>query len=239
MGLSFEKEYAKRKGCAWAALRSLNNVWKSRASTSTKRQLFGALVEPIFTYGLHTWPLTKTRTVMIHGAYSRMLRFALGLPPACISRKVINTEGLYNDLPFLPTQLATRRFGFTAHAARAHLEKRVIHPFIDLVFFEPADKQYPRKKHAPRNTFQSVLLRECRVETVEQLKELMQDRHKARKVQHEIGQQSNDEMLAHVLQRRLKGQLRGYFGLSAKDVCLPKSLPAKRWKSHRIPSRAR
>eukprot|EP00760_Papus_ankaliazontas_P027514 PhM_4_TR3375/c0_g1_i1/m.90646 len=64
-------------------------------------QVFAALVEPIFTYGLHLWPSSIQRINAMHSAYSRMLRYALGLPPAIASQQR-STESLYDGMPYLP-----------------------------------------------------------------------------------------------------------------------------------------
>eukprot|EP00760_Papus_ankaliazontas_P014410 PhM_4_TR16079/c7_g4_i5/m.94272 len=85
LALSWEADFKKRKSNAWCALRKLKEVWMSRQPEQVKRQLFAALVEPIFTYGLHLWPSSVQRINAMHSAYSRMLRYALGLPPAIAS----------------------------------------------------------------------------------------------------------------------------------------------------------
>eukprot|EP00760_Papus_ankaliazontas_P014404 PhM_4_TR16079/c7_g4_i13/m.94288 len=74
LALSWEADFKKRK----------SNAWMSRQPEQVKRQLFAALVEPssptVSICGLRPYRINA-----MHSAYSRMLRYALGLPPAIAS----------------------------------------------------------------------------------------------------------------------------------------------------------
>eukprot|EP00759_Apiculatamorpha_spiralis_P050563 PhF_6_TR4824/c4_g1_i10/m.6695 len=88
----------------------------------TKRTLFQSLVEPIFSYGLHAWALTVAKRAQLNGTYGRMLRFALGLPPAFITRDIVGTEKLYGDLPFISSLIEKRTFTLLGHTLREHIK---------------------------------------------------------------------------------------------------------------------
>ena len=62
---------------AWAALNSMNILWKSNLSENLKRSFFRAVVESVLVYGATTWTLTATLEKRLDGAYTRMLRAAL------------------------------------------------------------------------------------------------------------------------------------------------------------------
>ena len=105
-----------RKGKAWASLLSLKAVWKSEATIDCKRDLFYALIEPILSYGMIAWPLTLRFQDAVDATFSRMLRFALGLDPACVSRLEWPTESLYGRDPSSPPLLKPDEF-HTLHIA--------------------------------------------------------------------------------------------------------------------------
>eukprot|EP00759_Apiculatamorpha_spiralis_P003696 PhF_6_TR11716/c3_g4_i1/m.19103 len=125
MILDWNEEFGRRIKLAWCALRNVSTIWASNAKLETKRQLFRALIEPIFTYGLCAWPLNTSRRAEIDSAYSRMLRYAL--PPASITINTPDhwsTERVYGinehhtpepwksteTSAFISTQLSVRRF---------------------------------------------------------------------------------------------------------------------------------
>ena len=61
----------------WAALNSLNIIWKSNLSSKLKRNFFRSTVETILVYGSITWTLTSTLEQTVDEAYTRMLRAAI------------------------------------------------------------------------------------------------------------------------------------------------------------------
>eukprot|EP00759_Apiculatamorpha_spiralis_P050562 PhF_6_TR4824/c4_g1_i10/m.6693 len=102
-------DFARRKSKTWSSLKSFNGIWTARVSFDAKRRLFQALVEPILTYGLSAWPLTESQKTDLNGTYGRMLRYALGLPPAYLSRQKYPSEIVYGDTPMLSAQASHRR----------------------------------------------------------------------------------------------------------------------------------
>ena len=59
---------------AWAALNSMNIIWKSKLSIPLKINDFRAAVEAVLVYGSVTWTLTTSLEKTIDGTYTRMLR---------------------------------------------------------------------------------------------------------------------------------------------------------------------
>ena len=158
-----------------------------------KRQLFRAIVEPILTYGLCAWPLTVERTQRVDGMFGRLLRYALGLPPAFVSHDLVGTEALYGDIPFLSTMMTSRRISLIAHTLRAHVDGRT-HSLVDALLYDPTAGaiQTLQPRRGPQITVISSVLRQCRVEFPEQLVELMGDRRKSRALVREVERQATN-----------------------------------------------
>ena len=57
---STQHDVSIRIGSSWAALNSLNIIWKSNLSNKPKRNFFRATVENVLVYGSITWTLTTT-----------------------------------------------------------------------------------------------------------------------------------------------------------------------------------
>ena len=123
--LNFDNDLAMRTGKAWGALKTL---LQSATTPQVKRTLFFALIEPIFSYGLAGWALTCTQLNRIDNKVSRMLRYALGLAPAFISRDTHHTEDIYGEYPFISAQILGRRIHMISHHLRA--QNREHHPYI-------------------------------------------------------------------------------------------------------------
>eukprot|EP00759_Apiculatamorpha_spiralis_P049216 PhF_6_TR44202/c2_g1_i5/m.67838 len=176
--LCFETEFSKRRACAWAAVRTFTPVWQSDAPTEAKRRLFSALVDPIFTYAMHTWPMTVERSRNIDGSYGRLLRFALGLPPACISRHLVHTESLYGNQPFVSSVIAERRVKFVGHVLRAyeHPTTPTLHPLAEVIGY---DTTHLPGRRGPRITLLSTVFRNLRVQYLEQLLDILTNKTKA------------------------------------------------------------
>src|ERR1700690_3058608 len=130
--LDLEEDWKMKKGKAWGALKALDPIWPSSLDMETKRNLFYSLVEPILTYGVWTWPLTRTFLNRLDGCFGRMLRYALGLPPVSISRHTHHTEEVYGGHDFLSTMVLCRRLSFLGHALREHVENRRFHYCIEM-----------------------------------------------------------------------------------------------------------
>eukprot|EP00760_Papus_ankaliazontas_P003629 PhM_4_TR11636/c6_g1_i2/m.6170 len=109
--------------------------------------------------------MTVTRKHTLNGLYGRMLRFALGLPPAYISREFVHTEALYADTPFISTTIVTQQARMVLNAHQDTETGRRVHPLGLLVTYHESAKSH---KHQMLNT----LMRALHVEFVEQLGEL-------------------------------------------------------------------
>ena len=59
---------------AWAALNSMQSIWKSKLSEFLKRNFFRAAVESVLVYGSVTRNLTHSTEKKRKGAYTRMFR---------------------------------------------------------------------------------------------------------------------------------------------------------------------
>ena len=74
-----EKYTKTRKAQAWAAIRKLENIWKSDLPCKLKIHFFCSTVESILLYGAETWTMTKTMNSEINGTYTRLLCHALNI----------------------------------------------------------------------------------------------------------------------------------------------------------------
>ena len=79
---------------AWAALNSINTIWKSKLSTNLKIILFRAAVESVLVYGSVTWTLTTSLEKNIDETYTRMLRAVTNKS----WRDHLSNEKLYGDI---------------------------------------------------------------------------------------------------------------------------------------------
>lgn len=132
--LNFREDFDHRKNKAWGILVQYRGIWKSTHSPQLKRTLFMSLVEPIMTYGMAAWELTKSRIQLLNNAFGHMLRYALGLPGG-EKTKEHHTEEVYGKLSFLSTTIRTRRLSMFAHFVRAYFreENPEIHLFVPIV----------------------------------------------------------------------------------------------------------
>ena len=217
--LNFEDEMVRKKGKAWAAVKTIDGVWQSCVSMSVKRQLFRSIVEPVLTYGLCAWPMTAERTARVDGMFGRLLRYGLGLPPSFVSHDLVGTEELYGDIPFLSTMLASRRVGLIAHTMRAHFDGRQ-HKLIDVLLFDPSLSLQPRR--GPRVTVMSDVLHQCRIEFREQLRDVMLDRKKSRQLVLEVERHHQEAAYYKIFDRRIL-HLLSYFEMPRKE--LKKNIP--------------
>ena len=167
---SFEKEWALRKGKAWAVLMTFDPIWRSQVEWDYKRQLFRSLVEPILAYGMCAFPITETRIKTVNQHYGRMLRRALGLPGVRASYNrtdFVHSEQLYGvgekcHIPFLGTSIRKHRAKMVVKAMREHNSGVRKHVCIDILLFEPSDAWFPPTR-GPRVTVMSSLLKDLRV----------------------------------------------------------------------------
>ena len=211
MVLNFEKEFAKRKGCAWAAVNAFEAVWSSNVSMDLKRRLFKSLVDPIFTYAAHTWSLTRSQMNEVDGAYGRLLRRALGLHPAFLSHDIVHTERLYGELPFITSVIAERRFKFCAHVFRATALCRQSHVLAYALAFDTSHLR-PRVGHS--NTFMATLARDART-VFDGLHPIFMNRSKSLEVATEIRAERQTERYRAIYHRRAS-HMQSYFDEDAE-----------------------
>lgn len=188
------------KGKAWAALRKLSYVWKAPIPAESKRSLFLALIEPILSYPMCAYTLDARTTEKLDSAYSAMLRYALGLKCAYISREFMHTEELFAALPFLSTQLRVRRMSFLAHLCREHFEGRRYHPMITALFWDFSDF----KKGKARYSLREDILYDARVQYPQQLFEIFMSRAKCKKLLQQLARNSQVERWSIIHKRRAR-----------------------------------
>ena len=70
--LGLDNDIRARTSKCWGALKALDGIWHSNLPTSSKRDLFYTLVEPIWTTGLCCWPLSATMEAKLDGTFSRI-----------------------------------------------------------------------------------------------------------------------------------------------------------------------
>ena len=195
---------------AWAALTSLREVWSSILPSSTKRNLFRSLVEPILGYGIVGWPLHSTQAQRVDAAYGRMLRYALGLRSAFLSHEVFPTERIYgtgtpHGIPFLSSELRARRIGLLGHMVRQQVEGRARHDALQLLVWDPS---YLFKKKRGRR---ATLLRELCIDTetgdIAEALELLRERDAARKTRARTLARAQSDAWGRVTRRRDRRQL--------------------------------
>lgn len=205
MFLNFDDEFCKRKKCAWASLAAFKPIWHSDVTMDLKRR---SLVDPIFTYAAHTWPMSTSCANMLDAAYGRMLRYALGLPFAS-SNNIVHTEELYADLPFVSSVIAERRFKFCAHVFRAQFEHKQYHALADVLNFDTSE-MVKRQHTGNTMTYVNTLLRDARFSFLQQLHTVWKDRASTIKFSKEIRAERQSKKYASIYASRIASLLR-YF----------------------------
>ena len=204
--LDFEKEFSKRKGCAWAALKAFDAVWESNVKMDLKRALFKSLIDPIFSYAAHTWALTSTRLNEIDSAYGRLLRRALGLQHAFLSHDIVHTERLYGDMPFISSTILERRFKFCAHVFRATTLCGQPHALAYALAF---DTSHLTPKRGAQSTFMVTLARSVRT-VFDGLHPIFENRARSLKVATEIRAERQTERYRQIYRNRAS-HMQSYF----------------------------
>ena len=114
--LNCEKDFASRRELAWKASIRLVKIWKSKEiSREVKVNLFHACVESTLFYNAGTWTMTKTLEKKIDGAYTKLLRYALGYS----WKDKISNRLLYDNLPRGSQVVQKLRLRLAGHCYRA------------------------------------------------------------------------------------------------------------------------
>ena len=203
---SFEKEWGLKKGKAWAILNKFESLWKAKIKWEYKRRLFRALIEPIFTYGLCAWPLTASRTARINATFGRMLRKCIGLPSVKMSyynRNFVRSEKLFAECPFLSTSIRVQRAKLVLKAWKEHTNGTRKHPFIDILLYEPSEYVF-KKIRGPRYSVKSALLRDLRIEFVEQISSVYKDEKQLVKTLESLKEMAQNEVWSIKERRRMR-----------------------------------
>jgi hypothetical protein len=164
--LDFDEDLRIRKGKAWAVMSRFEDIWQSHAPVECKRQLFRALVEPILTYGTTCMSMTRAVAQSLDGTYGRMLRTALGLPPARHSRYEWPSERLYGGIDFLSTTLKVQRLRLIGKVIKDTDGGITSHPLLQVLRMQETDREggalYRKRRH--RQTLHESLLADLGVD---------------------------------------------------------------------------
>jgi hypothetical protein len=126
--LDCTKDFEARKALAWTACIRLNKIWKSMTlSRDVKTNLFRACVESTLFYNAATWTMTKTLASKVDGAYTKLLRYALGYK---WSDKVSNAT-LYGNMKRASEIIRKRRLRLAGHCYRSKDQ-----PISQLLFWD-------------------------------------------------------------------------------------------------------
>jgi len=210
--LNFQKEFKQRKGYAWAVVNAFASIWDSDVRIECKRRLFRSLVDPIFTYGAHAWPMNKTRENALDDCYGRLLRRAMGLPPAYLSHTLVHTEELYGDIPFVSSVIAERRFKICAHVYRSTLlftQGRSGGTPHALSYVLDFDTTHLSKHRGERSTFISSLEKSARL-PFDSLHSAFADRKRSFQIATEIRAERQSERYRSIYMRRARAMM-AYF----------------------------
>ena len=177
--LSSRKDFTIRRDLAWKAHKKLFRIWKSKTITrNVKINIFRATVESVLLYNATTWTMTEGLEKSLDGAYTKLLRYALGIR----WQDRVKNEDLYGTLPKISVRLRERRLTFAGHCWRS--PQSAPQPVSDLLFWS-----VPNGVHKKGNfkTYVHVLLKDYTGErkkvvkdnypgAVQQLKNAMEDR---------------------------------------------------------------
>ena len=160
-------DWRRRKGLAWAALRKLSPVWRSRMRRDLKVRVFETLVLPVLLYAAETWTVGAALLAEIRGAYTVMVRFVLGVRVCSRETRMTNAQ-LLRGFPKVEALLLQRRLRFAGHLWRSKEIAR------DLLFAE-SPKRYKSRVGRPYLTYPAQLERDTGLRG-DELRECMSDR---------------------------------------------------------------
>ena len=150
---------------AWAALNSMNTIWKSKLSTNLKRQFFRPAVESVLVYGSVTWTLTDSLEKKIDVTYTRMLRAVTNKS----WRDHLTNEQLYGNIPKISKSICMQRLRFAGHCWRSKYEVA-----SDLVLWQPQHDN--RSRGRPAKTYIDQLRDYTDLLTTDEIKTAINDR---------------------------------------------------------------
>jgi hypothetical protein len=145
----------RRRGLAWAALRSVHSVLRSEAlNDGTRAQLFRAVVETVLLYNAETWTLTDASEKQLDAAHAAMLRAAFGVRsgPGTETNAALYARARLTRPSDL---LRERRLRLAGHVIRS--ETRCREPLHDLLLWTA---QGPRRRGQGRTARYPELLYE-------------------------------------------------------------------------------
>ena len=164
--MSTSQDIKVRKAKAWAALNSMSKIWTSDIARPVKARFFFATVESVLLYGSETWTLTPSIEKSLNGCYTRMLRAAFNVS----WRDRWTNEQLYGNIPRVTEKIRLRRLQFAGHCLR-HPEL----PAHDVLLWQPIHGR--RSRGRPAASFTKLMLKDTNTETVEEVRQLLNDRH--------------------------------------------------------------
>ena len=167
---STEKDFAVRKALAWNACHKLKKIWSSKVSRKLKVRLFNATVESVLLYGAETWTFTKSLKKQLDGCYTRMLRMVLNVS---WKSHMTNVE-LYKEIPKVTSKVQQRRMRLAGHCIR-HCDEVA----SKLVLWQPTEGRTSRGRR--RLTYVDTLLEDTGMESIQELRTIMEERDEWRK----------------------------------------------------------
>ena len=178
--LDTEKDINRRKILAIAALRTLQHIFKSRKnSTKIKLRTFHAYVASVFLYNSELWTITKKLESTIDTFQRRHLRNIIGIH---WPKKISNKE-LYAKTKTEPwsTTIKRRRMNWLGHLMRLHPDTPARQSLTEYL------RKVKRPKGRPQYTWMEQIRRDLATieikldytnptQTIDQLRDLAQDR---------------------------------------------------------------
>jgi endonuclease/exonuclease/phosphatase family metal-dependent hydrolase len=145
VGTSWLDDFRRRKTLAWQTIRRFSWVWQGPRSTDEeKRRLFTALVEPIVTYSVASYPWTAAVRSALDRTLQKMLRHCMAVRVAFNNLDAHRPiEELLGDAPYFSAKIAALRLQHFGHRLRQHYTaatdpSHVHHPMFDV--FEAAGR---------------------------------------------------------------------------------------------------
>ena len=166
-----ERDIHVRKALAWKSLHKLKRIWKSDLVRAIKLQLFRATTETILLYGCASWSLTKQEEKSLDGTYTRMLRMVYNITWL----DHVSNAVLYGKLCKISETIRKRRLQLAGHVLRDKTS-----PAHQIVTWEPRHGTASRGR--PQTTYVDTLLRDTKIDNVEELEWCMLDKDSWRRL---------------------------------------------------------